>query len=252
MALALDRFLDYFAHPSLLGIGLAVLFGVLWLLLYWPPLLKELSLWLVLLGGGLVTVLASAFIQVPLANLVSRLLRLIFGDAFNEMVLLPGLFYTLITGFVQEGAKFLPVLVLWRRADREMEPLLGLTIGAAAGAAFGMLEAQWVHNTLFASGWNFGALASGGLITLLGFWERFIMVGLHASLGALMGYGLTRDRGWQSYLLAAALHALAGYSSFLLTDGAVTYLVVEIYLTVVTAVLAVIMLSLRWEKVNTN
>lgn len=246
--MALDRFLDYFAHPSLLGIGLAVLFGVFWLLLYWPPLLKERSLWLVLLFSGLVIVLASAFIQIPLTNLVRNLLRWIVGDALNEKILLPGLIYALIAGFVQEGAKFPPILVLWRRADGELEPRLGLTAGAAAGIAFGVLEAQWVHNTLFASGWNFGTLQSGGLIALLGFWERFIMVGLHASLGALMGYGLTRERGWQSWLLAAILHALASYSSFLLTDGAISYLVVEIYLTAITAVLAVIMLSLRWEK----
>jgi hypothetical protein len=34
-------FLSFFSNPSLFGIVLAVIFGVIWLTAYWPPLFRD-------------------------------------------------------------------------------------------------------------------------------------------------------------------------------------------------------------------
>jgi len=34
-------FVSWFINPSLIGIGLALAFGVVWIVGYWPPLLKK-------------------------------------------------------------------------------------------------------------------------------------------------------------------------------------------------------------------
>jgi hypothetical protein len=44
-------FVSWFANPSLIGIGLALAFGTIWLVGYWPPLFRRPWLWAVLVGG---------------------------------------------------------------------------------------------------------------------------------------------------------------------------------------------------------
>jgi len=50
-------------------------------------------------------------------------------------------------------AKMVPVPVYWWRSGKNIDPKLGLVIGAVAGAGFGIFEGQWQHNVIFASGW---------------------------------------------------------------------------------------------------
>ena len=38
-------FVSWFANPSLIGIGLALAFGTIWLVGYWPPLFRRPWLW---------------------------------------------------------------------------------------------------------------------------------------------------------------------------------------------------------------
>jgi RsiW-degrading membrane proteinase PrsW (M82 family) len=242
-AQAIAKFLAYFYHPTLSGIGMALLFGLIWLLLYRPPMFKKPVLWLALLGGTLTTLLASAFIQQPLVNLLGRNLA-------RSPMLLAGLILALLGGLVQEGAKLLPVFLLWRREGRKLNPNLGLLAGAAAGIGFGILEAQWVHNALFASGWNWDLLRNASAPAMLTFWERFCMLGLHAGLTALAGYGLAKDKGWSYYLLAALLHALASYLAYLLAGGVLSILMMELVLTVLVVVLTVVMVSERGENLT--
>jgi len=48
----------------------------------------------------------------------------------------------------------------------------------------------WVHNAIFASGWSWEAVQTGGVIALAGFWERFFTLAFHIAVSALAGYGL--------------------------------------------------------------
>lgn len=245
----MDNFLAFFSKPSPAGIGLALLFGMLWLLMYWPHLPKQCTVWLALAGGALLTALAAAFIQLPLIEGVSAFLRGLqpvmslawYALLFNGLAVL-------ISGLTREGAKLVPVLLVRLRRGGKLESLEGLLLGAAAGAGFGILEAQWVHNSLIASGWGAETLRVNGLLALLPLWERFIMLGLQVGLGALAGYSLGKGRGWSGWLLAAFIHALANFSTYLIAGKLVSTLAVEIYLTAASAVLAVVMLSIRWER----
>jgi RsiW-degrading membrane proteinase PrsW (M82 family) len=248
-AQAANKFLGYFSNFSPLGFAIAAGFGIFWLLLYWPPLFKQLDLWLVLLAGAILTAFAAGFIQYPLTELAASLLRKLWsGLPQQNRTLLLGSFTVLISGLVQEGAKLLPVIGLRLKRKRTLDPLDGLLAGAAAGIGFGILETQWVVSRLTASGWSWSSLQTGGFFGYLSIWERLLAIGLHAGSAALTGSALARGRAWQGWLLAAFVHALAGFSAYLLTGGVLSVLVIEIYLTAVVAVLTVILLSFRWEK----
>ena len=62
----LDFFVSWFTNPNLLGIGLAIAFGTVWLAGYWPPLFKKPWLWAVLVGSAILSLAAVSFIQIPL------------------------------------------------------------------------------------------------------------------------------------------------------------------------------------------
>ncbi|GAI83969.1 unnamed protein product, partial [marine sediment metagenome] len=151
-------------------------------------------------------------------------------------------------GLVQEGAKLVPVVVYWWREDKNIDPKLGLVIGAVAGVGFGIFEAQWVHNTIFASGWSWEMVQTNGLVALAGFWERFFTVAFHTAASALAGWGLAKGWGWQFYLLASFLHALINYSVILLQMEFLSIVQIEVLVAVVAAVVTAAVLRLRWRK----
>lgn len=248
IAQAFQSFVAYFRYPSLYGIGMAVLFAVFWLALYRPALFKQPVTWLALAGGALAGALASALILGPLNYLV-KVDELIKAGRTGAL-LLAGLPLAMAGGLAQEGAKLLPVWLMGkraRRAGRGLGELEGLLLGAAAGIGFGLLEAQWVHNLLFATGWNWDLMPNEYASGLITFWERLAMMGLHAGLSALAGWGLARGKGWQYFLMAAGLHGLAGYLSYLMAGGVLSVLMMELGVTVLALVLTVVMLSVRGE-----
>jgi len=163
-------------------------------------------------------------------------------------LLLAGIPLMLLTGLVQEGSKLVPVVVYWRRSGRNIDPKLGLAIGAVAGAGFAIFEAQYFHNLIFASGWTWEWVQAYGFVALLPFWERFFTVAAHIAFSALAGYGLARGRGWQFYLIASGLHALLNYGAVLWQAGLLTDLHVEIYVAVIAVVVTAWALWLRWRK----
>ena len=165
-----------------------------------------------------------------------------------QWILLAGIPQILLSGLVQEGAKLVPVVVYWRRSDKNIDPKLGLAIGAVAGAGFAIFEAQWAHNLIFASGWTWASVQAGGFMALLGFWERFFAVAAHIAFSALAGYGLAKGRGWQFYLIASGLHALLNYGVVLRSAGLLTNLHVEIYIAAIAVAVTVWALWLRWRK----
>ena len=154
----------------------------------------------------------------------------------------------LYSGLVQEGAKMVPIVVWWWRCGRNISPKLGLAIGAAAGAGFGIFEAVWAHGRILAAGWTLQAIQTDGFIGIAGFWERFFAIGFHISASALAGYGLARGKGWQFYLIAGVLHALLNYSVVFLQKGYFTIVQLETYAAVFTVILTAVVLLLRWRR----
>ena len=245
----LGFFLSWFVNPSILGIGLALAFGVIWLIGYWPPLFKKPWLWAVLVISAILSLAAVSFIQIPLQMWVGQARSHFWSqEVILRWLLLAGMPIILLSGLVQEGSKLVPVVVWWWRKGRNIDPKLGLAIGAVAGAGLGVFEAVWVHNNIFATGWSWAAVQTGGFIALAGFWERFFAVAFHIAVSALTGYGLARGWGWQFYLLAAFLHASLNYSVILLQSGVFTIVHLEIYAAVAAVLVTGVSLSLRWRK----
>ena len=242
-------FKSFFENPSAWGIGLAIAFGAVWLAGYRPPLFKKPWLWAVLVGSAFLALAAACFIQIPLQAWAGRALGHFWSqEVLMRWILLAGIPQILLSGLVQEGAKMMPMVVYWQRSGKHIDPKLGLAIGAVAGAGFGIFEAQWAHNTIFASGWTWAAVQAGGFWALAGFWERFFAVAAHIAFSALAGYGLARGWGWQFYLIASALHGLLNYSVVLLQAGLFTTVHVEIYAAVLAVLVTAWALWLRWRK----
>ena len=153
----LGFFVSFFADPSVWGVGLAVVFGAVWLITYRPPLFRKPWLWVVLPASAIITLIAVAFIQIPLRHLLSQ-------EIVLRRLLLAGVPVLLLGGVVQEGAKLVPVVAWWWRKGKNIDPKLGVAIGATAGVGFGIFEAQWIHNHIFASGWSWETVqATGGV-----------------------------------------------------------------------------------------
>jgi RsiW-degrading membrane proteinase PrsW (M82 family) len=248
-------FKSFFQNPSgsgtylAIAIGLAIAFGAVWLACYRPPLSKKPWLWAVLVSSPFLTLAAISFIQIPLQAWTGQALGHLWSQwSAMRWLLLAGIPLMLLTGLVQEGAKLVPVVVYWRRSGKNIDPKLGLAISAVAGAGFAIFEAQYAHNLIFASGWTWAAVQTGGFMALLGFWERFFTVAAHIAFSALAGYGLAKGRGWQFYLIASGLHALLNYGVILRSAGLLTDLQTEIYVAVIAVVVTAWALWLRWRK----
>ncbi len=242
-------FLSFFANPSALGIGLAIAFGAIWLAPYRPPLRSRPGLWPIFVASAFLALAAASFVQIPLQLLTGQALGNFWSEELiMSRLLLFGIPQILLSGLVQEGAKLVPIVFYWRREGKKLDPKLGLVIGAVAGAGFGMFEAQWVHNTIFATGWSWQAVQSGGFMALAGFGERFFVVAAHTAFSALAGYGLAKGKGWQFYLIASSLHALLNYSAAILQAGTLTVIQLEIYVAVVAMAVTGWALWLRWRK----
>ena len=238
---AVNYFVSFFQNPSAWGIGLAIGFGVVWLACYWPPLFKKPWLWAVLAGSAFLTLAAICFIQMPLQTWTESALS-------HAGILVVGIPIVLTSGLVQEGAKLVPVVVYWLRGGKNIDPKLGLAIGAVAGAGFAIFEAQYILNIIFSYGWTWAVVQTGGFMALLGFWERFFTVAAHITFSALAGYGLAKGRGWQFYLIASSLHTLLNYGAVLWQAGLLTDLHVEIYAAVLAVAVTAWTLWLRWRK----
>jgi RsiW-degrading membrane proteinase PrsW (M82 family) len=248
-------FVSGFVYPGilwnqvLLGIGLAVAFGAVWFAPYWTPILKKPWAWAVLAAGAFLSWAAVAFIQIPLQIWAGQALNHFWSrEVLMSWLLLAGIPGILLSGLVQEGSKLVPVVIYWWRKGKNIDPKLGLVIGAVAGLGLGVFEAVWVHNTIFASGWGWEAVQTSGLMALAGFWERFFGVAAHIAFSALVGWGLAKGWGWQFYLIASFLHGFLNYSAVLFTSGLFTIVHVEIYAAVVAVLVTAGALWLRWRK----
>ena len=248
-------FVSWFIYPNILwtqlliGIGLAIVFGAIWFTPYWTPILKKPWAWAVLASSAILTLAAVSFIQIPLQYWTRQALNHFWSqEVLTPWLLLHLIPQTLLSGLVQEGSKLVPVVAWWWRKGRNIDPKLGLAIGAVAGLGFGIFEAQWAHNAIFASGWTWESVQTSGLMALGGFWERFFVVAFHIAASALAGWGLAKGWGWQFYLLASFLHAFLNYSAILLHSGFMTIIQLEILIAVVAVLVTAGALWLRWQK----
>jgi hypothetical protein len=246
---------SWFIFPTLkpewllIAVGLAIVFGAVWLLSHWPPLFKRPWLWAVAVGSAFLALLAVVFVQIPLqkwsGDAIGHFWSLQTITAWLWLASVPGI---LLSGLVQEGAKMVPMVAWWWRSGRSLDTRLGLGVGAVAGAAFGIFEAFWVHATVLSSGWNWHMVQTTGYQALLPFWERFFTVGAHTAMSALAGYGLARGLGWQFYLIAAGLHSILNYAVILLGIHKLTANQVEIYVAALAVMMTAAVLWLRWKS----
>ena len=233
-------FVSFFQNPSALGIGLAIAFGAVWLAGYRPPLFKKPWLWAVLVGSAFLTLAAMSFILIPLQNWT--------GLALSHVdILVAGIPLILLSGLVQEGAKLVPMVVYWGRSGKNIDPKLGLAIGAVAGAGFGILQTGWV---LGYEGYHFEFFNPA---SINGFLCTSFTVAAQIAFSALAGYGLARGRGWQFYLIASFLHGLLNLAWLVFPDTSIIFeSCYSLGACVYTAVLAVLVtawaLWLRWRK----
>ena len=245
----IEYFLSYFTDTNLFGVIIALVFGAIWIACFKPPLFQRLWLWEILAGSAIITLIAVSFIQVPIQNAIGKdLTELMSAYNITRAVLLNGIPLAIVVGVVQEGAKLIPPVIYWLLQKRDVNTRLMIIIGAIAGAGFGMFEAQWVHNMYFAAGWNWAILQDQGLITLIPFVERFIIVAFHTGATALICYGITRGLGWLYYLVIALIHAFIEYGNYLILTKALPFAAIEIYIAVLSLLVVAVALWLRWKK----
>ncbi len=243
---SLSFFVNWFANPSFLAMGLAILLGLFWYALYLPPLRGYSFLWAVAVASALLTLLAIVIIQMPLQALAGMLL----GRAFEPTTIarwlyILGLPQILLSGFVQEAAKLVPIIYIWHRAERYLDAKVGLIVGATAGLGFGIFEAMWGLNQVFAAGWTWSTVEAAGFSGLIPVWERFFVIGGHVAFSALAGYGLARERGRIFYLIAAGLHSLMNYTIVLLHAELISITTVEILVALIAVGASAWILYLR-------
>ena len=131
-AYATEFFLSWFRDYNLAGLGLALAFGAVWLVTYWPTPLKKPWVWLMMAATSLFTLASASFIQIPLQALTGELLAAVWGvEAVMGLILVSGIPQILLSGLVQEGAKLLPLVVYWWLQGRQVAPMQGLMLGAA-------------------------------------------------------------------------------------------------------------------------
>jgi RsiW-degrading membrane proteinase PrsW (M82 family) len=245
-------FVFFFSNPSVLGIGLAVVFGAIWLACYRPPLIAKPWLWAVLAAGAILAPIAIAVTVFPLRFGISWVYGSLWSrETLAQWALLASLPSMYLYGLVREGFKLLPVVVYWWREGRNIEPKLGLVAGAVSGAGFGILESQWTLNYILASGWSWESVQMQGIVALGGFWESFFVLGIQVAACALAGWGLARGWGWKFYLLAAFVYLFPNYSYVLLTKELITGVQAEFLIAAWALIATGVVFWLRERKSKT-
>jgi RsiW-degrading membrane proteinase PrsW (M82 family) len=240
--------LQFFEYPSVAGICLAIVFGLIWLAALGVWQFRGKWLWLVM-AGIVVFPVSIGLVQSPLQTLIGNSFLNRFGmQTYIDWLFLMGIPTILVSGLVQEGFKMLPTVLWWWGQNRQLSPKTGLAIGAMVGAGFGVCEAQWLLNQVFAAGFTWDWVAQYGFEAILPFWERFFTVGFNIALGALSGYGLAKGKGWQFYLIAAGIHALTNYTILFFAKEMITAVQIEIIIAVISVIVFGIVLWLRWRK----
>jgi len=207
----------FFAGPTILGWGCAIVFTAIWLACYRPPLLSKPWLWAVFFAGAILAPVAMVIASYPLRYGVTALFSYLGSpEALQKWAWLLSIPSIFLFGLVLEGAKLVPVVVYWLRKNREIEPKFGLLIGAVAGAGFGLLITQWALNYYIHDfKWSWQLVQARGFPAIIGFWEGFFVLGLNVASTALAGWGIAKGWGWKFYLLAGFIYLVTNFNSIL-------------------------------------
>jgi RsiW-degrading membrane proteinase PrsW (M82 family) len=237
----------FFLNPSILGWGCAIIFGAIWLACYRPPLFSKPWLWAVLAAGAVLApvaiVLTSFPIGIGIMTLYSQFMSQEAIQSWGWLLSIPSIF---IFGLVWEGAKLLPVSVYWWRKNMDLEPRLGLLIGAVAGAGFGILYTQWALNSYIADySWNWELVQVHGFAAISGFWEGFFILGLNVASTALAGWGLAKGWGWKFYLIAGAVYLVTNYNTVLIGLGKISEIQAQFLIATLALIVVGVTLWLR-------
>ena len=244
----ITQFVSFFLNLNIWGICVAIIFGIIWLICFWPSMVKKPWHWVALVGGAFITLIALSFIQRPLQNIIGRGMLQFFGEeTLMRSLLISAIPTMLIAGLIQEGAKLVPVVIYWWRKNMKIDYKLGLTIGAAAGVGFAILEAQRFHNIVFASGWSWDLTYMKGIGAFLPFIESFFAVAFHVGATSLAGYGLATGKGWQFYLIVSVLHVLFNFSLIFVQAKIFSILEVEMLMGLLAIIIVAVALWLRWR-----
>jgi RsiW-degrading membrane proteinase PrsW (M82 family) len=228
----------------LLSIALGLVFGAVWLFFYFPPIFKKQWFWVVIAVSAILSWSAIAFVQIPFQNWYVDAITHFWGSKdLSSWYLLIAFPLVLISGIVQEATKLAPVLLSWWRSKKSFTPRFGLMLGAVSGAGFGVFEAIWVHNQIFAQGISWSVVDNYALAL----WERVFAVAFYIATSALTGYGIAKKKGWLFYVIAAFLHGIVNFSAILIEDNKLTSLQSEFYLTFIAVAVTGWALWLRWR-----
>jgi RsiW-degrading membrane proteinase PrsW (M82 family) len=249
------RFLsqDFWASPSILGWGLAIIFTAIWLVCYRPPLFSKPWLWAVFFGGAVLAPIALVMTYFPLGYVVTVLCSHLSQEnivTWSWLLSIPSIF---IFGLVWEGAKLLPVSIYWWRKDMDIEPQLGLLVGAAAGAGFGFLQTQWTLNYfILDSRWSWDLVQINGFPAIAGFWEGFFVLGLNVASTALAGWGLAKGWGWKFYLLADVVYLVTNYNTVLVDISLVSATQAQFIIATWALIMVGVTMWLRERKLEVS
>jgi hypothetical protein len=236
-------FTSYFDGFSMIGLCIALVFGAVWTACFRPPLIRKFWLWAVFPFGAATTFIAIVFLQRPLLAWLEHLggQAAAHGEhhGFVLMSVLPAL---IVAALVQEGGKMVPAVTYWLAEKRKFNPLFALQLGAVAGAGFGILEATWTFNALFASEWTFETVQINGPAELFIFWESMFIVAMHVTTGAMTAYGLAKGWGWLYYLFAALMHIGLYLIIALIHGEVIPHIYGDLILTVYVEVIMVVLI----------
>ncbi len=241
--------LDFIGSPDWRSVVLALVFAAPWLILLAGKQLRRGWLWAVLLVGAVLFSVSIAWVQVPIQQAINALYAKTLPSAtIQRYLLLLGVPQVAVAGLVQETVKFgIGVLGLYLIRDRR-SPRAGLAMGAAAGAGYGIAEAFWVFNQIFATGITWATVQLSGVAALLGFIERFFTVMFHTSAASLAVYGFASGRPWRYLLLAIGLHTLTDYTVVLVQAKVVGLIGVEIIAGTISVATLVAALWVRFRQ----
>ena len=221
---------NLFNDLTILGIVVALVFSVIWLIAFRPPLFKKPWTWAVLIGSTILAYIAFAVVRYPLRFMLGSLVNTVSG------ILVAGFIIALISGLVAVGFKLIPVVIYRRSIGKPIDPKLGLAIGAVAGAGSGFLISMAALNQAHVS----------NTMNFVEIWRDFMFVALHISTMAIAGYGVFKARGWRFWLLASLLFSLTIYYPYLVLT--MSSIMTQIVLTILAIVVAGVALWLRWKK----
>jgi hypothetical protein len=247
--------LTFVGAPDWRSAVLALAFAAPWLILLAGRWLRNFWVWVILVVGALLFPLSIAWVQVPIQRAINALyLRALPLETIQRYLFIAGVPPVLVAGLVQEAVKFGDAVAGLYLVREPRSPRAGLAMGAAAGAGYGAMEAFWVFNQIFASGFTWATVQLGGVAALLGFIERFFTVMFHTSIAALAGYGFASGRPGRYLLLAILVHALTDYLAILLQAKLLSTAPLEamVYIIAVSTLAAALWLRSRVERRATD